>query len=250
MIEPLKNSVWGWITLSDASVVEIMLLAGASGVIVDLEHTGIGIETCVQHIRIANLMKKPVCVRLPSHDFGLAKRALDCGADLIMFPDVRTLEQAAACIEATIYKPRGSRGVGIWRAQNYDLDNANSIADEFKAPQKRAILQIEDIGAFDDLDRIIESPMLAGIFVGPYDLSASLGAPGDFAGPEFSRCVDELLSGCKSRRVPIGFHQVEPDQDCANRLIERGFDFLAYGTDYKFLGAGMKPSLSWDPGHE
>ena len=114
-----RVSLGTWITIPHPSVAELMVRAGFDWVVVDLEHSPIGIESAAELIRTIDLAGSSPFVRVGSHDANVIKRVMDAGAHGVIASTVNTPEQAAAIVSAVKYPPLGTRGVGLSRAQGY-----------------------------------------------------------------------------------------------------------------------------------
>jgi 2-dehydro-3-deoxyglucarate aldolase len=168
-------------------------------------------------------------VRLSDHDPAQIKRVLDAGATGIIAPMVNTAEQAAAVVSAATYPPRGTRGVGLARAQQYGVG-----FPEYLHRMERdlvCIMQVEHIDGVDNLEAILAVDGVDGFFIGPYDLSASLGYPGQFDRPEVAAAMERVAKVVARPEVLAGVHVVEPEADRLRQVIEDGYRFVAYASD-------------------
>jgi 2-dehydro-3-deoxyglucarate aldolase len=127
----------------------------------------------------------------------------------------------------------GQRGVGLFRAQGYgrSFDDYRVRASE----ETVVILQIEHKDAVDRLEETLAVPGVDGFMIGPYDLSGSLGAPGDFKSPAFEAAMAKVTHALRSAPVPGGVHVVQPDRVQLKKLIDEGYCFLAYSVDEVLL---------------
>ena len=231
----LASPRWGtWITIPHPSVAEVAVRAGFEWVTVDLEHSPIGLESCAELIRTIDLAGARPFVRVGSHDANVIKRVMDAGAHGIIASTVNTVPQAEAIVKAVKYPPLGTRGVGLSRAQGYK--------DEFEEyyqwvnAESMVFVQIEHIEAVENLEKILRTVGVDGFFVGPYDLSASLGIPGEFGHPKMQRALDEIARVRKL--VPnsvAGCHVVDTEPEEAKAKLEAGYRLIAYGIDFLFL---------------
>lgn len=140
------------------------------------------------------------------------------------------------------YPPIGKRGVGLARAQQY-----GTMFEEYKkwvAEDLVVIAQIEHIDAINNLEEIVAVDGIDGTIIGPYDLSGSLGKPGAFNEPDVKAALDKFVTTCKEKNVNMGYHMVNSDPATVQQKIEEGYRFIAYGTDFLFMGdtaaKGMK----------
>ena len=222
-------TVGSWLQLADESLCEMMATSGFDWLCVDREHTTISTSEMGRLIRVASLAGCPALVRLPDSSPAEAKKALDAGAVGVIVPMVCSVDDAERAVSASHYPPRGHRGVGLARAQRYGVG-----FDEYRtqvAPRTLVVVQIEHVDAVDRLEDILAVDGVDGFFVGPYDLSASLGAPGDFEHPAF---LDALAHIDKVRRGSdklAGRHVVEPDFDRLEAVCADGYRFVAFASD-------------------
>lgn len=226
-------SIGSWLQVADPSFTEMMARAGFDWLCVDLEHTTIGPDRAGEAIRIATSCGVPVLVRLSHHSESETKKMLDAGAAGIIAPNVRTPEEARAVVAMASYPPRGRRGVGLARAQGFGL----AFAD-YKARVDDTVVvvpQIEHIDAVDHLDDILAVEGVSGFFVGPYDLSGSVGLPGQFDAPEVAAALDRVKDRIRSDGKPAGIHVVDPDPDQLAGAVADGYRFIAYASDMLFM---------------
>lgn len=222
-------TIGSWIQLGDEALTEILATGPFDWLCIDLEHTTISIEQCGKIIRVADLAGCPALVRLSSHDPSQIKRVLDAGATGIIAPMVNSPEQAAAIVSAATYPPQGTRGVGLARAQGYGIgfpDYLERTRDELVC-----IMQVEHIAGVDNLEEIVAVDGVDGFFVGPYDLSASLGYPGQFDHPRVVAALDRVGKIVGRPDVMAGIHVVEPDIAKVREVIEDGYRFVSFASD-------------------
>ena len=226
---PAPLTIGSWLQLADPALAEMMARGPFDWLTIDLEHTSTSIGEAGRLIRIVSLCGKPCYVRLSGHDPAQVKRVLDAGADGVIVPNVNTAEQAAAMVAAATYPPRGSRGVGLGRAQDYGVGFG-----EYRERIDRdlvVIAQIEHIDGVENLPEILAVEGITGFFVGPYDLSASLGRPGDFEHPDYLAAMERVRTVIESSDVPAGLHVVEPDVGRLRAAVDDGYRFIAFASD-------------------
>lgn len=234
--QKLKNNeltLGSWIMLGHPMSVEVMALAGFDWLVVDIEHTAIDFETTQRLITTIQAQGIKALVRVSKNEEVVIKRVLDIGADGIIVPMVCSQEDALKAVEFAKYPPTGKRGVGLYRAQKYGT--------EFEAYKKWVeqelviIAQIEHINAVENIDDIVSVSGIDGIIIGPYDLSGSMGYPGEFEREDVKNAVQTVLDRCKINNIPSGFHVVDTDPEKLKQKIDQGCTFLAYGMDYFFM---------------
>ncbi|CAN5541807.1 aldolase/citrate lyase family protein [soil metagenome] len=234
-------SIGSWIQFGYPQTTEIMAKAGFDFMVVDMEHTSIASHELFQSIQICSLAGLSVLVRVGAHDPLLVKRAMDAGADGIIMPMVETRDQAEMARDAVYYPPVGKRGVGLARAQGYGLDfddYMRRLRDEMIV-----IVMIEHHKAVAELESILAVDGVDGFFLGPYDMSASLGKPGQFNDPEVAAVLSRVGAIAKDHPKPSGIHVVHPDPTLLAKRIEESYKFIAYGTDMVFFSRMIRDSM-------
>ena len=241
----LKNNeltLGSWVTIGHAAIVDIMASAGFEWLVVDIEHTSIDLATAHNLIATIQANGMKALVRVSKNEEVIIKRILDMGADGIVVPMVKSKADALEAIDYAKYPPIGKRGVGLFRAQNYGLgfDTYKKWVEE----ELVIIAQIEHIEAVHNIEDIITTDGIDGIIIGPYDLSGSMGYPGEYHKKDVKDAISKVLRACKKHNVPSGFHVIESDPKKLQERIDEGCTFLAYSLDFFFLGdsarAGMK----------
>jgi 2-dehydro-3-deoxyglucarate aldolase len=234
--QKLKNNeltIGSWIMMGNAMSVEVMALAGFDWLVVDIEHTSIDLETTQMLITTIQAKGMKALVRVSKNEEVIIKRVLDMGADGIIVPMVSSKEDALQAVAYAKYPPVGKRGVGLYRASGYGtkFEEYKKWVDE----ELVIIAQIEHIDAVNNIDEIVEVDGIDGTIIGPYDLSGSMGCPGEFEREDVKEAVQTVLERCKVKKVPSGFHVVDTNPEKLNEKIAQGCTFLAYGIDYFFM---------------
>ena len=234
-------TIGSWITLGHTSIAEIMAKGGFDWLTVDMEHSVITLSEAQKLVQVIELAGIPPLVRVGENDTCLIKRVMDAGAHGIIVPMVNTKEEAIKAVDAVKYPPAGKRGVGLARAQGYGL--------EFEKYKKRinnesmVVVQIESIEAIDNLKEILEVEGVDASIIGPYDLSASLGHPGELERKEVRDAVKRYMEVCRKTGKCAGYHVVPVDVGKVRHKIKEGFRFLAFSLDTLFLGERIKREL-------
>jgi len=226
-------SIGSWITIGHPVVAEIMSAAGFDWLTIDLEHSAIGIERAEELIRIIDLSGVKPFVRLSSNNSVQIKRVMDSGAHGIIVPMIKTAEEARKAVRAVHYPPLGDRSVGLARAQKYGVGFENYF--DWQRDSAMVIVQIEHIEAVNNIQEIFSVEGISGYLIGPYDLSASMGIPGEFEHKEMLAALEIIKSAAELNRVPSGYHIVEPDVVELQKKLREGYKFIAYGVDMRML---------------
>ncbi|GAI32108.1 unnamed protein product, partial [marine sediment metagenome] len=159
----------------------------------------------------------------------------------VIVPRVNTPADAERAVSAVKYPPLGNRGVGLARAQKYG-QGFNEYKEEVNE-QSTVIVQIEHIEAVSNLSEILSVPGVDAFFIGPYDLSASLGIQGDFTNLKMVAAVERIHTISKQLNKASGIHIIQPDKGELKRRLEEGFKFIALSLDSVYLGNGCREML-------
>ena len=230
-----KPTLGSWMQIPHASVAEIMGQAGYDWVAVDLEHGAITVAQLPDLFRALELGGTLPLVRLAKGDAKECKQVLDAGAGGVIVPMVESAEQLEQVRAACCWPPAGTRGVGFSRANLFGK-NFEAYSKEAQAPL--LVAMIENFNAIDQLDKILRVAGLDAIFIGPYDLSASMGITGQFDQPKFIAALERIRAIAKTHEIPCGMHVVKPSKEELNQRIAEGYRFIAYSIDAVFLMMG------------
>ena len=226
-------TIGSWLQPNSPSAAEIMAQSDFDWITVDMEHSVTSLETMQHLIQIIESHRRIPLVRVGENDPNLIKRVMDSGAYGVIVPMVNTKEDAQKVVDAVKYPPRGKRGVGIARAQGYgkDFDQYVSVIND----ESVVIVQIEHIDAVNNLEAIVSVEGVDGCFIGPYDLSGSLGIPGKLDHPLVLDALARVEKVCKAANLPLGIHIVDPEVSRLIGAIERGYTIIAFSADMILL---------------
>jgi len=166
---------------------------------------------------------------------------MDAGAHGVIVPMVNSPQEAKNAVSAVNYPPIGNRGVGLARAQGY-----GSSFDDYKkwlAEESIVIVQIEHIKAVEQLKEILSVEGIDAFLVGPYDLSGSLGIPGNFDDPKMKKIMEQIKNEADEINKTAGIHVVSSDHQLVQDKIKEGFKFIAYGVDFLFINDNCRSGL-------
>src|SRR5688572_26977135 len=197
-----------WITFGYPAVAEIMARAGFDWLTVDMEHSPITVESAQELIRVIDLCGVVPLVRVGEKNPALIKRVMDAGAHGVIVPMVNDVADAEMAVSSVKYPPVGTRGVGLARAQEYGLDFEKYR--KWAQEETIVVIQIEHIHAVEKLHEILSVPGIDAFSVGQYDLSGSLGAPGQFDHPRFLEALAEIRRVAEKTSPAWGYHVVPP----------------------------------------
>jgi 2-keto-3-deoxy-L-rhamnonate aldolase RhmA len=220
----------------------ILKSAGCDFVLFDLEHSGFGFETVKSVIRYFEAADLPAIVRVPSKAYHHIARAMDMGAEGIMLPMVGSAEETRHIVQAMKYTPEGGRGVALQVA--HDRYRPGPVAEKFAAANQRSTLfcQIETAEGVENADAIAAMPGVDCLWVGHFDLSVSLGVPGEFGSKAFTDAIDRVTAA--ARRYGKSLGRLVPDVETGIAINQKGFDFICYSGDIWVLHDALAAALA------
>ncbi len=227
-------TIGSWLTIPSQSIVEILSTAGFEWLTIDIEHSPISIESVknlIGHIQ-GNGMQ--ALVRVSENNETIIKRVLDAGADGVIIPMVNSIDDAKKAVNSIKYPPIGNRGVGLNRAQKFGTDFKKYV--EWQEKNVVIIFQIEHIKAVKNLEDILKVKHLDGIMVGPYDLSSSMGYPGQYNRSDVKSALKKIEQIVKKHKKSLGFHIIESDHSHTLKKISEGYNLIAFSMDFFFMG--------------
>ena len=231
-----KAQIGLWSSLSSNYTVEVIAGAGFDWILLDTEHSPNDLESLLTQLQAAAPYPTHPVVRVPWNDMVVIKRVLDVGAQSLLVPYVSTPEEAAAAVSYVRYPPAGVRGVaGTTRASRFGRvkDYARKAQDELCL-----LVQVETQGALDAIESICAIDGVDGVFIGPADLHASLGYPGEVANPKVKPLIDDAIR--RIRRCGKAPGILTPSEADARHWLECGALFVAAGADVGILARGAE----------
>ena len=238
--------VGSWMALANEGIAEILCDAGYRWLAIDLEHSSTSLRETERLIRIIDAHGVTPLVRVSGLDATQIKRVMDAGAHGLIVPMVTREADVEAVVSAMHYPPRGHRGVGLGRAQGYG--EAFDTYRSWLAESAVLIPQIEHVDALEHVDAIAAHPAVDALFVGPYDLTASMGCPGQFDSAQYHEALSVIRTAAERHKIPAGIHVVEPDPVALRSVIQDGYRFVAYSVDFRMVASEAKKGL--DAVHE
>lgn len=229
-----------WISFPCPAVVELLASFGMDWLLIDTEHGPADWERVEDLLRAMDGSGVTPLVRVSANDPALVKRALDRGAFGVLVPLVSTPEEARTAVAAAKYPPEGIRGVAGSRINRYGADLADYFAQWNQ--QVLVMVQVETTEALARVDEIAAVPGLDVLFIGPNDLSASLGVFRQFDHPEFRRAVDRILDAARRHGKACGYMAGSPDEVLDR--IAQGFRFVAAGSDARLLASAASAAYT------
>lgn len=218
----------------DTASVYLMECLGRTGldfVIIDNEHSPIEAETSAQLIRAAELSGLTPLCRVRETSRPAILKLLDVGAQGLIIPNVHNAEQVMEIVSYAKYYPVGQRGFCPSRKDGWGFDGLGSVPETMAHFNAETLLipQCETVGALEAIEVIAAVDGVDGIFVGPYDLSISMGIPGQFDDPVFQSAVDRIICACRRAGKFCIFFAGSPEGVADG--FKRGFDGMAYSLD-------------------
>ena len=199
-----------------------------------MEHSAITLDVAQDLIRTIELCGVAPLVRVGANDPIMIKRVMDAGAHGIIVPMVNSKKEAERAVSSVYYPPKGKRGVGLTRAQGYGLDFKRY--KEWLATGPIIAVQIEHIDAIENLEEILSVDGVDASIIGPYDLSGSMGFPGEFERKEVAEALSRYEKVSKKMGKPMGYHVINPDAKEVQGYLDKGYTFVAVSLDTLFLG--------------
>jgi len=237
-----EPSIGSWIQFGSTANAEIMAAAGFDWLTIDLEHSVISLHQAEELIRTISNMDTVPLVRVSNNDPVQIKRVMDAGAGGIVVPMVKTRDEAERAVGAVRYPPAGYRGVGLARAQGY-----GTLFDQYRKwleEESIIIVQIEHIDAVRNLSAIFEVDGVDGFIVGVYDLSGSLGIPGQLDHPLMRESLAEIMRiAANYPSVVPGFHVVPQRPELVAEKIAEGYRLIAYSSDMLFMSEACRNGI-------
>jgi 4-hydroxy-2-oxoheptanedioate aldolase len=233
-----KPALGTFVGTGSADLVDILGISGFDFVILDTEHAPGTPISIMGQIRAAEERGMSALVRLPNVGRTTVLRALDTGISGILAPQVNDAATARAFVDASLYPPSGCRGFAASRATDYG--SAPSIPDYIEEANSDLlrVVQCETEEAVRNIDAIAGLEAIDVVFIGPFDLSLSLGVPGNIFHPKMIEAVDKVLAVCKKRGKIAGIYASSPED--ARKRLDQGFSFLAYSMDTLIFASAAK----------
>lgn len=234
--------IGSWIQTGSPAVAEILSEAGFDWIAVDMEHSSIQIDEFAGVARGIYGRGPATVVRVRENDTLAIRQVLDMGAECVIVPLVNNRGDALRAVSAAKYPPDGIRGFGYARMNNWgrDFDAYAASANE----NIGVIVMIESKEAVDNIDEILETEGVDGVFIGPYDMSGSYGIPGNTDSPIIKDACRRVSEACRKHNKVAGQHIVIPTPENIENAVQQGFTFIALGCDLVFLSRASSDCLS------
>jgi 2-keto-3-deoxy-L-rhamnonate aldolase RhmA len=223
-------------------IARIIAEAGADFVVFDMEHTGWSVETIRTLLATVRATDLVPLVRVPTTEYDFIARVLDAGAMGIMVPMVESAEQARAIVAAAKYPPKGRRGAAFGIA--HDDYTGGDIVEKIASANREGLLlaQIETVGGLANVETIAATPGIDVLWIGQFDLSLSMGLPGQFTHSEIIAAMDRVIVACQEHGKVAGI--MAPDLATGRDLLKQGFRMLSYSGDLWVYQNALRVALS------
>ena len=248
MRENKLRSIWqgggaavnGWLAIANSFSAETMAQQGWDSLTVDLQHGMVDYQSMIPMLQAISTTETVPIVRVPWLEPGILMKVLDAGAYAVICPMVSTREDAQRLVAYTHYAPQGTRSFGPVRATLY------GGADYFQHANRTIVTfaMIETAQSLDNLDAILSVEGLDAVYIGPSDLSISLGCKPSFdeLEPKAEQAVAHILARAQHHRVTAAIHNGTPES--ALRRIQQGFQLVTISSDARLMAAGAQQVMA------
>lgn len=232
-----------WLNTASPVVAEIMSASGFDFLVLDVEHSAVDVpqaQIIFQAIKAGNPGCFPM-VRLSGNTYEETKRFLDAGAYGVIAPLINSAKEAEEFVRSVKYPPQGERGVGFGRSHGYGFNFIQYM--ETANEETFVCVQIEHIKALENLEEILAVDGINAAFIGPYDLTSSMGITAQFEHPDYLHAIKTIVSKCNEFGVLPGIHVVQPSPDEVLGRIKEGFKMIGYSLDITMIGVASRNGL-------
>jgi 4-hydroxy-2-oxoheptanedioate aldolase len=226
-----------WLSSGSALVAEVCAGAGLDWLLIDMEHSPNDLQSVLAQLQAVAPYPVTTVVRVPFNEPVIIKRVLDLGAQSLLVPFVSSVDEARAAVSAARYPPHGVRGVGSALARS---SRWNRVTDytQVASDHVSVIVQIETEAGVGAAGEIAAVDGVDGVFLGPADLSASMGLLGHESHPDVVTAVRKTFAAVKAAGKPVGVNAFDPQM--ARAYVDAGAEFIAVGADVLLLARGAE----------
>jgi len=223
-------------------IARIAAQAGAEFIVCDMEHTGWSVETIKMLIATSRAASLAPFVRVPATEYHFIARVLDMGALGVMCPMVESGEQARRMVASAKYPPQGRRGAAFGIA--HDDYSGGNLVEKVESANRESLLiaQIETAAGVENVEAIAAVEGIDVLWIGQYDLSLSLGTPGQFTHPKMEDATARVLAACRKHDKAAGI--MPTDVANGKKLLGQGFRIMAYSGDLWIYQAALRRGLT------
>lgn len=219
----------GWVSYGHPSITETFARAGFDFIAIDMEHSTISLEQAQRIIAACQSEGVPCLPRPVSHSNDWIKPLLESGADGLLVQMVDTPGEIEALVGHLKYPPAGRRSFGVNRAQAYGFDFDDYVRHWNET--STFIIQVESIRAVENIERLLSFDEVDGVMVGPYDISGSLGVPGQTSHPLVLDASRTVIAACARRGKSCGTQVADASADSVAALFNLGYTYAILGSD-------------------
>jgi 4-hydroxy-2-oxoheptanedioate aldolase len=234
------SAINGWLQIPNSFTAELMANQNWDSLTLDMQHGVIDYSHAISMLQAISTTDVVPLARVNWNEPGQIMKILDAGAYGIICPMVSNRNEAENFVQACMYPPRGYRSYGPIRGLVYGgLDYADEANNEIL---KFAMIETKE--SLDNLDEIMQTPGLDGIYIGPADLSLAVGEKPSFDKPEGDpvyEVIMKILEHAKKNKIIAGIQNAQPEY--AHKMIKKGFQLVTIGTDQRFMTAAAKAAL-------
>lgn len=230
----------GWLHIASSFSAEVMAHTDFDSLTIDMQHGPVGYDAALPMLQAISTTDTIPLARVPWNEPGIIMKMLDAGCYGIICPMVNTRAECEAFVGACLYPPMGYRSNGPTRVRLYAGDDYAVKANETVLP----IAMIETAQALANRDEIMSIPGLAGIYIGPADLSITLqnSMPPNIMSKQNLEAIDQILASAKAHNLLAGIHTSSAEM--ARMMIDKGFQFVTIQSDGTFLANGANQMVS------
>ena len=236
-----KAVINGWLQIPNSFSAEVMANQGWDSLTIDMQHGVVDYPNALQMLQAISTTDTIPMARVNWNEPGQIMKILDAGSYGIICPMVSNRREAENFVNACLYPPKGYRSFGPIRGLIYGGPDYGKYAND----EILKFAMIETKESLDNLDSIMSTPGLSGIYIGPADLSLAIGEEPSFDKPENDKVygtIMKILEHAKKNNIVAGIHNMKGDY--ALKMIKKGFQLVTVGTDQRFMSAGAKEAIS------
>lgn len=241
----MSYAIGTWAEIPSPYVTDIMLKAGLDFTIIDMEHGIIDFETAQNMMFATRANNKKVYIRVPQIEECWVLRCLDMGIDGLIFPGITNGDEVKKAIELSMFRPTGMRGYNPFTTfGNYGGSDKDFLMKENNRIELGIILESKE--AFEKIDEILSYDEIGIVYIGQYDLSVSMGIPGETTNPKLIKIMNNAVKKirCKGKKAGCMVHSIE---ECKT-IMDQGYEFIVYKVDTGILSSAVKTfvnGLGW-----
>ena len=236
-----KAVINGWLQIPNSFSAEVMAHQGWDSLTIDMQHGAVDYPNALQMLQAISTTDVVPMARVNWNEPGQIMKILDAGAYGVICPMVNNRKEAEQFVKACLYPPKGYRSFGPIRGHLYGGPDYGKYAND----EILKFAMIETKEALDNLDSIMSTPGLNGIYIGPADLSLAIGEEAGFDKPEGDKVYEtimRILDQAKKNKIVAGIHNAKAEY--AEKMIKKGFQLVTVGSDQKFMSFGAKETVS------